>query len=306
MSQKNDTLPLLIALVLTLGILGGGAWWFLNRSPTTEVDLGENSEQPTGEDSANLEANSFEPAATVAEGTTIVISGSTSMVTINEALKNRFELQYPGTSVISSATGSSEGINDLLTNTADIAAISRPLSEEEQKQGLRAVPVATDAIAIVISKSNPLSKGLTTEQVKAIFQGSITEWSDIGNTNNGDIRVINRPEVSGTREAFQELVLEGTAFGTGSNFTTLERDATTPLLQALKTDGIGYATYSQVNSQQTIRTVPIQGVTPESDSYPYLRPLYYVYKEPASPEASAFLGFAGTPAIKDVIKAAQE
>lgn len=311
MSQKNDTLPLILALFVTLGIIGGGAWWFLQRSGV-EVNIGEDNsdtEDVVAVDSGNSPdpstANPFSPPGTVEQGTTIRISGSTSMVKINEALKNRFELQYPNTSVTSTANGSSQGISDVLSGNADVAAISRPLEPNEISQGLKAVSVATDAIAIVVSKQNPFSTGLTAEQAQGIFSGSITDWSAVSNKVNGTIRVINRPPISGTYQTFQELVLGGGNFGTGANVTMMDRDATTPILQALGKDGISYATYAQIITQQTVRTVPIDGLTPESDLYPYLRPLFYVYKEPASPVVEAFLGFVGSPVGVDTIQSVQ-
>lgn len=305
MAQKNDTLPLILALFVTLGLVGAGAWWFLNKSDV-EIAIGDGEAQTeTSTASTSTDSvNSFSPPSTVAQGTAIKLSGSTSMVKINEALKNRFELQYPGTTVMSTASGSSKGLEDVLAGTANIAAISRPLSPEEEAKGLRAISVATDAIAIVVAKENPFSTGLTARQAQGIFEGTITDWSAVSNVS-GTIRVINRPAVSGTHETFQSLVLNGAPFGNSANFTTMEQDATTPILRALGKDGISYATYAQIASQQTVRTVPIEGVTPESDLYPYLRSLYYVYQEPASPEAAAFLGFAGTPAMQEVIKAAQ-
>lgn len=310
MSQKNDTLPLIIAFLLTIGILGGGAWWFLKGSGF-KGNLGENNgavNDGNPANGSNPEAaqtnpyNPFQPPANVPQGTTIRISGSTSMVQLNQALKNRFELQYPGTSVIPSASGSSKGIEEVLAGTADIAASSRPISRAEESQGLKAIAVATDAIAIVVSKENPFSTGLTSQQVQEIFQGSIVDWSAINPKNTGAIRVINRPAVSGTHETFRELVLKGGNFGNGANFKLMQQDATTPILQALGKDGISYATYGQISTQQTVRTVPVNGVTPESELYPYLRTLYYVYKEPASPQASAFLGFVGSPVGEELVK----
>ena len=93
----------------------------------------------------------------------------------------------------------------------------------------------------------------------------------------------------------QNVALNSKTFGNGANFSTLERDATTPILKALGTDGISYATYAQVANQQTVRTVPIDGMTPESDNYPYYRVLYYAYQEPATPEVKAFLGYVLSP-----------
>ncbi len=153
--------------------------------------------------------------------------------------------------------------------------------------------MSTDAIAIIVGKSNPFSPGLTSSQVADIFQGKINNWSGVGGAA-ANIRVINRPPVSGTHQAFKDLVLKSGNFGTSPNISTLPRDATTPLIQALGTDGIGYATFAQTASQQTVRVVPIDGLTPDAGTYPFKRSLYYVYKNP-SPGVQAFLGFATSP-----------
>ena len=143
-----------------------------------------------------------------ASGTTVKIDGSTSMVTINQNLKRAFEKQFPGTSVEATANGTDKGIADLIAGKVDIAAVSRPLTAQEQSQGLKAVTVTTDAIAIVVGKANPFNQGLTSAQVADIFQGKINNWSAVGG-NNGTIRVINRPAVSGTHQTFKEFVLKG-------------------------------------------------------------------------------------------------
>ncbi|NES85163.1 MAG: phosphate ABC transporter substrate-binding protein, partial [Moorea sp. SIO2B7] len=88
---------------------------------------------------------------------------------------------------------------------------------------------------------------------------------------------------------------QGEAFGTSSNIKMMEQDATTPILRALAKDGISYATYSQVANQRTVRTVAVDGLTPEAANYPYQRRLYYAYKQPASPVVKGFLGFVASP-----------
>ncbi len=303
MAQKNDTIPLILAFLVTLGILGGGAWWFLTKSDLEVPLVAENPDSTNGnEPLANTQTNinPFEPPNTVPQGTTVNIAGSTSMVQINQALKNRFELQYPGTVVNTQAQGSSKGIEALLAGRADIAAISRPLTAQEEAQGLKNIAIAQDAIAIVVGLKNTFRTGLTSQQVQGIFQGSIVDWSAVGN-GSGAIQVINRPPISGTHQAFQEIVLGGGSFGTGTNFTMMQQDATTPILQALGETGISYATYAQVANQQTVRIVPVDGLTPQAVSYPYTRTLYYVYQEPATPQAQAFLGFAGSPVGQSVV-----
>ncbi len=304
MAQKNDTGILVLALLITAGILGAGYWWFSRQSGNQNVPLtsqSPNSSQPLPPPPTPGIATEFTPPTNVAKGTTLSIDGSTSMVQINQALKNGFEQQFPGTKVQTYAQGSDKGILGLLTSAIAVAAVSRPLTPQEQSQGLVAVPVAEDAIAIVVAEKNPFRTGLKQNQVMGIFQGKISDWSGIGGQAR-TIRVINRPAISGTHKAFQELVLKGGIFGNQPNFTSMTKDATTPILQALGTDGISYATYAQVANQRTVRAVAIDGLTPESANYPYQRTLYYVYKNPASPAVKAFLGYATSPQGQQIIQ----
>jgi phosphate transport system substrate-binding protein len=296
MSQKNETTVLVLAFLITAGILGGGGYWFFSQSGFQPEQPTENttSGSPSLPSNPSPESTTFTPPPNLPSGTVITIDGSTSMVQINQALKKGFEVQFPGTTVNAYANGSSKGIEALLRGTVDLATSSRYLTEAEKNQGLVEVAVSRDAIAIVVGNNNPFRRGLNQSQVVSIFQGQITDWSAVGGVA-GQIRVINRPPISGTHQAFQELVLRGGNFGTSPNITTMERDATTPILQALGTDGISYATYSQVANQRTVRTVAVDGLTPEAPNYPYQRTLFYVYKQPPSPEVQAFLGFLQSP-----------
>jgi phosphate transport system substrate-binding protein len=311
MSQKNETAVLLLALIVTAALLGGGFWWFTRSSginsggankgdnnnqnqPQTSQSPNSPAQPPSAPSAPSVPTSTFALPASVPSGTSVRIEGATSMVQINQALKNGFQTQFPGTTVNTAAGGTEKGIQALQSGTADVAAISRPLTSQEQSQGLAAVPVTKDAIAIVVGDKNPFRKGLKSSEVTGIFQGQITDWSKLGG-QAGSIQVINRPPGSGTHQIFQELVLKGGNFGTTPNITTLPQDATTPLLRALGTNGIGYATFAQVANQQTVRAVAVDGLTPEAANYPYQRTLYYAYKQPPSPPAQAFLGYATSP-----------
>lgn len=306
MAQKNETLPLILALLVTGGILGAGWWWFNRKSGTntpvnSPVALSDNSNTATSELPSSPKTNSnnnnqaqFGYPSNIPPGTTIEVNGSTSMVQINQGLKRGFETTFVGTTISTNAQGTGVGLQLLQAGEIDISAISRPLTDAEKAQGLNAVPIAKDAIAIVVGVNNPFRRGLSSEQVTNIFQGNLTNWSELGSTPS-TIRVINRPAFSGTHQIFQKVVLNDTGFGTDNNFTTLDRDATTPILRMLGTDGISYATYAQVANQRTVRTVAVDGLTPEANNYPYSRVLYYAYQEPASPEVAAFLGYVRSP-----------
>ncbi|MCL1466315.1 phosphate ABC transporter substrate-binding protein [Argonema galeatum] len=290
MAQKSSPPPIVFILIFLL-LAGGGYWFFFMKKPAAQV----NTNLPVAPPAALPAAPAAGTAPTsVPAGTTLKIDGATSMVTINENLKRGFQAQFQGSTVTTNAGGSDKGIQDLLAGRVDLAAVSRPLTAQEQSQGLVAVPIATDQIAVVVGKTNPFSGGLTNTQVADIFQGQINNWSAVGGPA-APIQVINRPAVSGTNKSFQELVLKGANFGITPNIITLPRDETTGLLRALGNNGIGYATYAQVATQQTVRVVAIDGVTPGTANYPYQRTLFYIYKNPPTPAVQAFTGYATSP-----------
>lgn len=292
-SRKSGPPPIVFILLFLL-ISGAGYWWFFMRKPTTVSPGVEETTTPL------TTTTPFPLPTTVASGTTVKIDGSTSMVTINENLKNGFEKQFPGTKVETNGNGTDKGIEDILAGKVDIAAASRPLTAPEQSQGLKSVTISQDAIALMVGKANPFNQGLTSSQVADIFQGKINNWSAVGGPSV-TIRVINRPVISGTHQIFKELVLKGANFGTTPNITTLSRDATTPLIQALGIDGIGYATWSQAANQKTARVLSIDGLAPNAGSYPYQRSLYYIYKDPANVGVKAFLGYATSPQGQQIL-----
>jgi phosphate transport system substrate-binding protein len=288
MSKKS--LP---PIVYIAGVLAAGAGYFAFKSFTTSV-VGNNPSIPiegtSGQQSAEI-TSAFEIPAALPGGTTIKIGGATSMVQINRALKTAFEKKFSGVQAVTVASSSDKGLIDLAAGNIDIAGISRELTEAEKSQGLVAVTVAKDKIAIVIGNDNALRTGLTADQVAKIFTGEIKNWSEVGGKSLA-IRPVLRPANSGTHQSFQAIGLQGKSFGSGGDFKVLDRDATTPLLQALGADGIGYATFAQVANQSTVRFVAIDGTTPEAGNYPYQRSLSYVYKNPPSDAVKAFLGFA--------------
>ena len=296
MAQSRDPSPIIFILLFLILAMGGGYWFFRQQSSS---DLSQPTVTPPATTPPPVQSQPTQPETapsrvfpkptSVPPGTLVRVDGSTSMVSFNQTLKQEFERQFPNTSVITQASGSEKGIGGLLTGQVDVAAVSRPLSDRETAEGLVAIPVASDRIAIAIGNSNPLPQGLTSGQVKDIFQGKITNWSQVGGPDV-PIRVINRPAISGTHQVFRELVLQGKPFGTTPNITTLERDATTPMLRQLGNDGIGYATAAQIINQQTVRAVSVDGILPGFSGYPYTRTLYYVYRDPPSDAVKAFLG----------------
>jgi phosphate transport system substrate-binding protein len=290
MSNSKNGPPPIVYIGGALALAGLGYFAFSKLS-------GNNSNSPapivsSENASPGSETKSaFEVPATVAKGSVVKVGGSTSMAQINQSLKTGFEKKFPGVQALAIASSSGKGLTDLAAGSIDVTGISRELTAAEKSQGLVSVPITQDKIAIVVGRSNDFSKGLTSDQVTQIFTGKFKNWSEVGGKSQ-PIRPILRPANSGTHQSFQELGLKGQSFGAGGSFRVLERDATTPLLQALSVDGIGYATFAQVASQSTVKVLDIDGINPEFADYPYRRTLAYVYKGTPNDAVKAFLGFA--------------
>ena len=285
-SSKNSPPPIVyIAGVLALGAIGYSVFGELAPKLPMSIDR-NNGDRPNSQPKVAFDVPNAVPA-----GTILKIGGSTSLVQVNQALKIAFEQKFQGVRAIPQASSSSQGLTDLAAGEIDLTGISRTLTATEQSQGLVSVPIVSqDKIALVVGNNNALRTGLTSDQITKIFTGEVNNWSQVGGKAL-PIRPILRPATSGTHQSFQEIGLKGKSFGSGGNFKVLARDATTPLLQALGADGIGYATFAQVAKQSTVRAIAINGIVPEAANYPYQRTLSYVYKGQPSDAVKAFLGF---------------
>ena len=134
----------------------------------------------------------------------VIVSGSTSVQPYAEILAHEFEELHSEDRIDIQGGGSSAGIKAVQSGAADIGMSSRALKEEEQ--GLWQIPIAKDGLAIIVHPKNPVN-GLTKEQVRDIYSGKITSWSDIEGGKKAKIHIISREEGSGTRDGFVELVM---------------------------------------------------------------------------------------------------
>lgn len=108
----------------------------------------------------------------------IVIAGSSSVTPVMEKLKEAYEAINPDVEIELQQSDSSSGINSTIDGVCDIGMASRALKDSETEAGLVSMTVAMDGIAVIVSPENPV-EGLTSEQVRDIYMGEITEWSEI-------------------------------------------------------------------------------------------------------------------------------
>lgn len=151
---------------------------------------------------ASSEAAPAEATADLSGSISMV--GSTSMEKLANALSEAFMEEYPEVTVTAEFVGSGAGIEAVTNGTADIGNSSRSLKDEEKAAGVVENVVAIDGIAVCVDPANEVAN-LTKEQLTNIYNGTITNWKEVGGADE-PIIVIGREAGSGTRGAFEELV----------------------------------------------------------------------------------------------------
>jgi phosphate transport system substrate-binding protein len=228
------------------------------------------------------------------------------MEPINQALKVKFESQFPGKTISLRSGEVATALQAVLEDKLDLAAIGRVLTDAEKAQGLVAVPIARHKIAVIVGADNPFTGSLTKEQFARIFRGEITDWSAVGG-QAGAIRVVDRPKTSDLRAALSRYPAFQTApFVTGANKAQVADDTTASVIQALGDDGIGYAIADQVLAQANVRLLSMYGTQPTDPRYPFSQSLAYVYKGPTPNVAiQSFLRFATASENQQTIASAR-
>ncbi|MCY7408570.1 MAG: substrate-binding domain-containing protein [Alkalinema sp. CAN_BIN05] len=242
---------------------------------------------------------------TVEKGTKVRVHSSNSMLSMNGALKNKFATQFPGSSVDLLQVSTTKALEDVLAGRADLAAIGRPLTEQEKAQGLVASMIGRDKIAVVVNPKNAFTKDLTIPKFAQIFRGDITDWSQLGGAK-GEITFIDRTN-SDTRQALAGYpAFKNAPLESGKNSTKLQDTSMKALISSLKGSAVSFVPANQARSQDGLRMLTMDGVLPTSPLYPFSQPLYYVHKSDTnggmSNPVKAFLGFLGTKGGQSTIR----
>ncbi|NEU73669.1 PstS family phosphate ABC transporter substrate-binding protein [Hassallia byssoidea VB512170] len=258
MSQKhqaNETTVLVLALTITLGLVGCVLWWLANNFPN-------NSSLQVVQ--SNRESNTFAQVPNVPSGL-FSYGGSTTWASIRrevepliQTAQPQFRLRY--TDPTTGAPGTTSGIKMLLSNQLAFSESSRSIKQEEYQQAqhlnitLKEIPVAIDAIAIAVNPNLNIP-GLTLAQLKDIYTGKITNWKQVGGPELAIIPYSRHLEDGGTIQFFEENVLEKEKFAANVQFIP----RTTQALQevAKNPGGIYYASAPEIVGQCTVKPLPV-------------------------------------------------
>ena len=209
---------------------------------------------------------------------TITVSGSTSVGPLMEKIAEKYEEENSNISIEINQTGSSAGIKDAMDGISQIGMSSRDLKDEEAAK-VKATVLAYDGVAVITNTANSV-KELTIGQIRDIFTGKITNWSEVGGSN-APIVVVSREAGSGTRTAFEEgveyseeeLVKDAIiSKGNGDVKTTVSTNE----------NAIGFVSFEYVDD--AISSINVNGIEPtaanvKAGSYALSRPFLAVTNE---------------------------
>jgi phosphate transport system substrate-binding protein len=236
------------------------------------------------------------PFCQAANENKIVIEGSTTVLPIAQRAAEVFMDKYSSADISVRGGGSGVGIASLIDKTCDIADASRAIKDTELDKAVtrgvdpKAHVVAMDGIAVIVHPSNNVS-AFTKKQLKDIYTGKISQWSEVGGSG-GKIVVVSRDSSSGTFEAFGELALDKQkvrqdALMEASNQAVASVVSSTA--GAIGYVGLGYAS-------GPVKAVSVDGVnaskeTVVSGKYPISRPLFMYTNGAPQGLAAEFIGF---------------
>lgn len=220
--------------------------------------------------------------------TSITVAGSTSVMPFSEKLAEFYMLQHPNLSVDVQGGGSSAGIQASINRTVSIGMSSRKLKPDEKV--LKEIPICYDGISIIVHPKNPL-QDISLEQIRKIYSGQIRNWKELGWIDR-NIDAVSREEGSGTRGAFEELVMGKEFIDDG----IMVQDSNGSVKEVVATDpySIGFVSLGMVD--RNVKALSIEGAAPtvqniRKNKYSMVRPfLYLTAGEPTGP-AKLFIDF---------------
>ena len=218
----------------------------------------------------------------------IIIAGSTSVQPYAEVLAEEYALLNSESVIDIQGGGSSAGITAARSVTADIGMSSRSLTEKELD--LWSCEIAKDGLAIIVHPLNPV-QNLAIAGVRGIYSAEITDWSELGGTKS-KIHIIAREEGSGTRSAFDSLVMKNNQISPRA----IVQDSNGAVRQLVADDvnSIGFISLGLVD--HTVKALALDGIFPTREnvingSYSLYRPFLFVLHSPPTSNVKQFIDF---------------
>ncbi len=222
----------------------------------------------------------------------IRIEGSSTVQPITQAAAELFREENPDARISVGGSGTSDGFEAFCKGDTEISDASRPIDVaeevpvcEENGVDFIEIPVAFDGISVVVNEQNRFATGVTSEQLKTLWEpaaeGNITRWNQVNpDWPNEEINLYGPGTESGTYEFFNEAIVGNEEEVNRSDYEASEDDNV--LVQGVSGDrnALGYFGYSYYeNNADSLKVLAVDGVEPTEDSirsgeYLLSRPLF--------------------------------
>lgn len=236
----------------------------------------------------------------------LTLTGSSTVAPLASEVARRFEKLHPNVRIDVQTGGSGRGIADARSGAADIGMASRALKESESD--LTAHPIAADGVCLIVHESNPVNE-LGDAQVVAIYTDQINNWREVGGPDL-PISVVHKAEGRATLEVFLNYFkLENPRVKAdvivGHNEQGIKTVAGGP-------GAIGYVSIgtAEAGAEESvaIRLLPVGGVAATTENvasgaFPMSRPLIFVTGDSPNALTKAFIDFAQSEAVHDLVTA---
>src|SRR6478672_624641 len=235
----------------------------------------------------------------------LVLTGSSTVAPLAGEIGKRFEAEHRGVRVDVQSGGSSRGITDARKELANIGMVSRSLKADEKD--LQAFTIARDGVSIILHKENPVQI-LSDQQVVDIYTGKIKNWKEVKG-KDAPITVVNKAEGRSTLELFiHYFKLKNSDIKAqvviGDNEQGIKTVAGNP--NSIGYVSIGTAEHDASNGVP-IKLLPVSGIAATTENvqngkFPISRPLNLVTKTTPQGLDKAFIEFARSPQVQDIVK----
>jgi phosphate transport system substrate-binding protein len=222
------------------------------------------------------------------KGEAVDVIGSTSVAPFAEVLAEEYN-RRSANKVDIQGLGSTVGVQQTRSGTADIGMVSRSLKPDEAGE-FQQFTIALDGLAIIVHPSNPIGD-LSVEQVRRLFIAEVKNWKEVGG-RDAAVTLVVREESSGTREAFMNLVMGKHRVARSA----INQDSNGSIRELVKADpnSIGFISLGLVTGE--VKALRINGVEATAElvkakKYPLVRPFLFITKGKPAPKAQPFIDY---------------
>jgi len=230
------------------------------------------------------------------------IAGGTAHIPVMEEAAKRVMKANAKIRITVAGGGSGMGVQKVGEGLVQIGNTGRALSDEEvKKHGLKSFAFAVDGVAVVVHPDNPVRE-MTTQQIKDVFAGKTTNWTDLGG-KDAKITLYSRDEGSGTRAVFwKKLLAKGDV---AQNANVVPSNGAMKTAIAGDANGIGYLSIGHVD--KSVVGVKVDGVEPTQENakdgtYKVTRKLYMNTKGDPTGLTKAFIDYVMGPGAAEIVR----